>query len=104
MILPDPRLTRTRKTPCLRQRGSIVVGIGVVPDECASKTLKSSPRKDMDPLVDCNMEGINEKGRAAHLLYLHVTKYEERDVRKPGITNLRWLRHVLDSFNTVNYH
>jgi choloylglycine hydrolase len=75
--------------------------IGVVPYEFALKTLKGSPRKDMDPLIDGNMEGINEKGLAAHLLYLHVTKYEERDTKKPGVTNLRWLRYVLDNFETV---
>jgi penicillin V acylase-like amidase (Ntn superfamily) len=76
--------------------------IGVVTYEFALKALKDSPSKDMDALVDGNMEGMNEKGLAAHLLYLHVTKYEERDVRKPGITCLRWLRYVLDNFETVN--
>lgn len=75
--------------------------IGVVPYEFALKIQQSSPDKDADPLVDGNMEGINEKGLAAHLLYLHVTKYEERDSRKPGITYLRWLRYVLDNFETV---
>jgi len=75
--------------------------IGVVPYEFALKVRKGSPSKGMDPLVDGNMEGINEKGLAAHLLYLHVTKYEERDVGKPGVTYLRWLRYVLDNFETV---
>jgi penicillin V acylase-like amidase (Ntn superfamily) len=76
--------------------------IGVVPYEFALEAVKSSPGKDMDPFVDGNMEGINEMGLAAHLLYLHVTKYEERDARKPGVTYLRWLRYVLDNFETVN--
>ena len=76
--------------------------IGVVPyEEFAQQAVKGSPSKEMDPLIDGNMEGINEKGLAAHLLYLHVTKYEERDVRKPGVSCLRWLRYVLDNFETV---
>jgi len=75
--------------------------IGVVPYDFALQVLKGSPSKEMDPLVDGNMEGINEKGLAAHLLYLDVTKYEERDTRKPGVTYLRWLRYVLDNFETV---
>lgn len=75
--------------------------IGVVPYEFALKILESGPRKDMDPLVDGNMEGMNEKGLAAHLLYLRVTKYEKRDARKPGISCLRWVRYVLDNFETV---
>jgi len=75
--------------------------IGVVPYEFALKALEGSPSKEMDPLVDANMEGINEKGLAAHLLYLHATKYEDRNVRKPGVTYLRWLRYVLDNFETV---
>ncbi len=75
--------------------------IGVVPYEFALKALKGSAGKEMDPLVDGNMEGMNEKGLAAHLLYLHVTKYEDRDARKPGVTYLRWLRYVLDNFETV---
>ena len=65
------------------------------------KAPEGSGSKDKDPLVDGNSEGINEKGLAAHLLYLHVTKYEQRDVRKPGVSCLRWLRYVLDNFETV---
>ncbi len=76
--------------------------IGVVPyEELARQAVKGSPSKEMDPLIDGNMEGINEKGLAAHLLYLHVTKYEERDVTKPAVSCLRWLRYVLDNFETV---
>ena len=75
--------------------------VGVVPFEFALKMLNYSSGKKMDPLVDGDMEGINEKGLAAHLLYLHITRYEERDSRRPGVTYLRWLRYVLDNFETV---
>lgn len=76
--------------------------IGVLPyEEFAQQTGKGSPGTEINPLIDGNMDGINENGLAAHLLYLHDTKYEERDVRKAGVSCLRWLRYVLDNFETV---
>ncbi len=45
-------------------------------------------------------DGMNEKGLAAHLLYLHNTKYEERDERK-GLANSLWIQYFLDNFATV---
>ncbi len=46
-------------------------------------------------------EGVNEKGLAAHLLYLHQTDYEKRDGR-PGLSNLLWVEYILDNFSTID--
>jgi len=50
---------------------------------------------------DGHSDGINEKGLAAHLLYLEETEYAEADDR-PGVSYLRWVRYVLDNFATVD--
>jgi len=47
-------------------------------------------------------DGMNEKGLAAHLLYLHVAEYEKRDVTRPGVTYALWAQYVLDNFDTVD--
>jgi penicillin V acylase-like amidase (Ntn superfamily) len=46
------------------------------------------------------IDGMNEKGLTAHLLYLDATDYEKRDSR-PGVSYLYWLRYVLDNNATV---
>lgn len=46
-------------------------------------------------------DGINEKGFAAHLLYLHETEYEKRDDR-PGLSNANWVQYMLDNYQTVD--
>ena len=46
------------------------------------------------------LDGMNEKGLTAHLLYLEATEYEKRDSR-PGVSYLHWLRYVLDNNTTV---
>lgn len=46
-------------------------------------------------------DGINEKGFAAHFLYLSGSQYEERDPARPGVSTLRWVRYLLDNFATV---
>lgn len=51
--------------------------------------------------TDAASDGINEKGLAAHLLYLDSSKYEKRDVSKPGLSNLLWAQYMLDNFATV---
>lgn len=45
-------------------------------------------------------EGMNEKGLAVHLLYLHDTEYEKRDER-PGLSNALWVQYLLDQYATV---
>lgn len=46
-------------------------------------------------------DGINEKGLVANLLYLHESKYEQRDAR-PGVSNAMVVQYLLDNAATVN--
>ncbi|AJC48840.1 linear amide C-N hydrolase [Allofrancisella guangzhouensis] len=46
-------------------------------------------------------EGLNEKGLAVHLLYLGDTKQPKRDLTKPGVNGLFWVRYVLGNFTSV---
>lgn len=46
-------------------------------------------------------DGINEKGLAAHLLYLSGTKYPANN-DKAAISNLMWAQYILDNYTTVN--
>lgn len=52
---------------------------------------------------DGGTDGMNEKGLAAHLLYLEATgEYPKRGTEgKPGVTYMRLVRYVLDNFATV---
>jgi penicillin V acylase-like amidase (Ntn superfamily) len=45
-------------------------------------------------------EGINERGLAAHALYLGAAGYEAPDGRPP-ISNVMWTQYVIDNFATV---
>ena len=45
-------------------------------------------------------DGINEKGLAVNLLYLHDTTYEARD-KRPGVSNAQWAQYLLDNAATV---
>ncbi len=47
-------------------------------------------------------DGMNERGLAAHLLYLTQTDYVQRNTKLPGISNAIWVQYVLDNFSTVN--
>ncbi|GMN90160.1 linear amide C-N hydrolase [Francisella sciaenopsi] len=46
-------------------------------------------------------EGVNEKGLAAHLLYLGGTIQPKRDLNKPGVNGLNWVNYVLGNYTTV---
>merc|ERR1712060_990824 len=47
-------------------------------------------------------DGINEKGLAAHLLYLEATKYaEDSEESRAGVSYLRWVRYLLDTCASV---
>lgn len=46
-------------------------------------------------------DGINEKGFAAHFLFLSGSQYEKRDPSLPAVSTLRWVRYLLDNFATV---
>jgi len=51
--------------------------------------------------IKATTDGLNEKGLAVHLLYLHDAEYEQRDNR-PGVANMLWAQYFLDNFSTVN--
>jgi penicillin V acylase-like amidase (Ntn superfamily) len=46
-------------------------------------------------------DGLNEKGLAAHLLYLSGTEYPTVDKTKPEISNGMWAQYALDNYATV---
>ena len=47
-------------------------------------------------------DGLNEKGLAAHLLYLTGSEYPAHDKTKPTISNALWAQYILDNYATVN--
>ena len=47
-------------------------------------------------------DGMNEKGLAAHLLYLSGTEYPAIDKTKPQISNGMWAQYILDNYATVD--
>lgn len=50
---------------------------------------------------DVALEGMNEKGLAAHMLILRESNYGVRDERLPAMSVLMWLQYYLDHFQTV---
>jgi penicillin V acylase-like amidase (Ntn superfamily) len=47
-------------------------------------------------------DGMNEKGLAAHALWLNATDYGLRDVSKPAVQVGLWAQYMLDNAATVN--
>lgn len=47
-------------------------------------------------------DGINEKGLAAHALWLNEANFGARDVTEPGLHDGLWVQYVLDNAATVN--
>lgn len=47
-------------------------------------------------------DGMNEKGFAAHLLYLSGSEYPKVSSNSPKISNVLWAQYMLDNFSTVN--
>lgn len=47
-------------------------------------------------------DGINEKGLAAHILWLGETDYGNRDEKQKGLSVTQWLQYYLDNFSSVN--
>ena len=72
-------------------------------NQSIQKSLKDSgdPTEQGGPLVNGVCEGINEKGLAAHTLYLGASNYGARDPQKPGVFISEAVRYVLDNFETV---
>lgn len=46
-------------------------------------------------------DGLNEKGLAAHMLYLNATDFGPRNPRKPGLQAGLWAQYLLDNAATV---
>lgn len=47
------------------------------------------------------VDGLNERGLGAHLLFLTATDFGPRDARKPGVVVSMWAQYVLDNAATV---
>jgi penicillin V acylase-like amidase (Ntn superfamily) len=47
-------------------------------------------------------DGINEKGLAAHVLYLQKSKFIAKTKNLKSVGTLRWVRYVLDNYSTVD--
>lgn len=47
------------------------------------------------------VDGLNERGLGAHLLFLTATDFGPRDARKPGLVVSLWAQYVLDNAATV---
>lgn len=47
------------------------------------------------------IDGINEKGLTAHVLWLGESDFGKRDEKKPGMALGFWLQYYLDNFATV---
>lgn len=47
------------------------------------------------------VDGMNEKGLVANLLWLSESEYPEWDANKPGLSISLWAQYVLDNFATV---
>ena len=47
-------------------------------------------------------DGINERGLAAHMLFLKATDFGSRDISKPGVNGALWAQYLLDNAATVN--
>jgi choloylglycine hydrolase len=48
------------------------------------------------------VEGMNETGLVAHVLYLSESEYGDRDPNRPGLSTGLWAQYVLDNFATVD--
>ena len=48
------------------------------------------------------IEGLNEKGLVAELLWLTETDYGKRDARLPGLSLSLWAQYMLDNFAAVD--
>lgn len=48
------------------------------------------------------MDGINEEGLVANLLYLTETSYGKRDITRKGVSTSIVIQYILDNFKTVD--
>ncbi|WP_255771837.1 linear amide C-N hydrolase [Microbulbifer guangxiensis] len=47
------------------------------------------------------VDGLNEKGLAAHILWLTESAYGDRDTSQPGLSISLWAQYYLDQFKSV---
>ena len=47
-------------------------------------------------------DGMNEKGLAAHILWLDESDYGKQDPNKPSLSVVMWLQYYLDNFASVD--
>jgi choloylglycine hydrolase len=47
------------------------------------------------------VEGMNEKGLVAHVLYLSESEYGVRIPKRPGLSTGLWAQYILDNFSSV---
>jgi penicillin V acylase-like amidase (Ntn superfamily) len=74
---------------------------GRVPDNPAKWTSKYASLI-ITALDLATEEGVNEKGLVVNMLFLDGSKYETRDVKRPGIAFYQWPQFYLDNYATVN--
>lgn len=48
------------------------------------------------------VDGMNEGGLAAHVLWLSESTYGARDDSRPGLSMAVWMQHFLDNFASVD--
>lgn len=58
--------------------------------------------RELSDSTKADVDGVNEKGLAVNLLYLDGTKYETRNLDKPGVLMVKWAKYVLDNYQNVN--
>lgn len=74
---------------------------GTVADGNAARWTSKYGSVTVNSLGVATSDGINEKGLVANLLYLHDSRYENRDAR-PGVANTMALQYLLDVSATVS--
>eukprot|EP00931_Biecheleriopsis_adriatica_P041912 TRINITY_DN238_c0_g1_i6.p1 TRINITY_DN238_c0_g1~~TRINITY_DN238_c0_g1_i6.p1 ORF type:complete len:407 (+),score=67.81 TRINITY_DN238_c0_g1_i6:145-1221(+) len=77
--------------------GSIVASI----HDWAGNLYSSHTREHFDFEKDGAIDGLNEKGLAAHMLGLEVTGWAPVPSQPVGVTYLRWTRYLLDTCASV---
>jgi len=66
-----------------------------------SSIIEYAGQYGFDPVDDCAIDGINEKGFAVHGLYLGETVYPDDSSDLPPVSYFRWARYLLDNCATV---
>lgn len=73
---------------------------GAVADGNGARWVSKYGSVAVNSLGVATSDGMNEKGLVANLLYLHDSRYEQRDAR-PGMVNVMAVQYLLDISATV---